>query len=74
MNEIKLTKDRYEDAVEEIRRYFECEREESIGNLQGQLILDFIIEKIGPHIYNQAISDMQKYMNDKVDDMYAYMI
>lgn len=74
MNKIVLTKEQYNDAVEEIRRYFACEMEEPIGNLQGQLIIDFILEKIGLHIYNQAIIDMQKYMNEKVDDMYAYMI
>lgn len=74
MNKIELTKEQYEDAVEELRRYFACEMEESIGDLKGRLIVNFIIEKMGPYIYNQAIIDMQKYMTEKIDDMYAYMI
>ena len=71
---VELSKEQYNEAVQEIRKYFEMERDEPIGDLQGQLLLEFIIDKIAPYIYNQAISDMQKYMTDKVDDMYGYMI
>lgn len=74
MDKIKLSKEEYENAVDEIRKFFECERDEDIGNLQGQIMVDFILEKIGPSIYNKAIDDMQKYMTEKIDDMYGYMI
>jgi len=74
MARITLTKEQNKNAVEEIRSYFENERDESIGDLQGQLVLDFIIDKIGPIIYNQGIEDMQRYMNEKVEDMYGYML
>jgi len=74
MARITLSKEQNKNAVEEIRSYFENERDESIGDLQGQLILDFIVDKIGPIIYNQGIDDMRKYMNEKVEDMYGYML
>ena len=74
MARITLTKEQNKNAVEEIRSYFENERDESIGDLQGQLVLDFVIDKIGPIIYNQGIEDMQRYMNEKVEDMYGYML
>ncbi|WDV46587.1 DUF2164 domain-containing protein [Clostridiaceae bacterium M8S5] len=74
MSKVKLEKEQYKEVVSEIRKYFEIEREESIGDLQGQLMLEFILEKIAPYIYNQAIADMQKYMNEKIDDMYGYML
>lgn len=74
MNRIELTKEQKSHAIESIQKYFLNERDESIGMLQGQLILDFIIEKIGPSIYNQAINDMQKYLGEKVDDMYGFML
>lgn len=74
MHRIEMTKDERKVAIGKIQEYFENERDESIGDLQGELILDFIVEKIGPHIYNQAINDMHKYMSEKVDDMFGYMI
>ncbi len=73
MNKMKLDKEQYDIALEEIRRYFAQEREESLGELQGKLLLDFMIERIGPAIYNQAISDMQKHLNERIDDLYEYM-
>ena len=74
MNRIELSKEERSLAIESIQRYFLDERDESIGILQGQLILDFILEKIGPSIYNLAISDMQKYLGQKADDMYGFML
>lgn len=74
MGRIEISKEKNDVMVNEIREYFENERDESIGDLQGQLVLDFILEKIGPHIYNQAVADMQNYMNEKIEDMYEHMI
>jgi uncharacterized protein (DUF2164 family) len=45
------------------------EREEEIGHLASNLLLDFIIEKLAPEFYNQGIMDAYKYMNDRVEDM-----
>lgn len=73
-NQIELSKEERQLAINEIISYFATEREEEIGELAGGLILDFILEKIGPHIYNQAVADMQKYIMEKADDMYGFLI
>ncbi|PKM94658.1 MAG: DUF2164 domain-containing protein [Firmicutes bacterium HGW-Firmicutes-1] len=70
---IELTKEQKKQASQEIIEYFAREREESIGDLAGELILDFITNKIGPYFYNQAIVDVQKYMSEKIEDMYGLM-
>ena len=74
MNKIEFSKENKKTAVHEIKKYFAQEREEEIGDLGSELVLDFIIDKIGPYIYNQAILDSQKYMSEKVEDLYALMI
>ncbi len=74
MKRIELSKEQKEMTLEQIKAYFYEERDEQIGDLQSKLFLDFIIEKVGPQIYNQAIVDMQKYMSERVEDMYAYML
>lgn len=73
ISKIELSKEEKKRAIQEIREYFACEREEPIGDLAGALILNFIIDKIGPYIYNQAIFNIQKYMSEKVEDMYELM-
>ncbi|PKM52298.1 MAG: DUF2164 domain-containing protein [Firmicutes bacterium HGW-Firmicutes-7] len=72
-SKIELAKEQKKKAVEEIREYFAREREDLIGELAGELILDFITDKLGPYYYNQAVSDVQKYMNEKVEDLYGIM-
>lgn len=73
MSTIELSKEQKRQAIQEIKLYFASERDEEIGDLAGEILLDFITEKIGPYYYNQAIMDIQKYMNEKVEDMYGMM-
>lgn len=73
MSKITLDKPQYDAALQELQRYFAEERDESIGMLQGRLLLDFILEQIGPHIYNQAVADMQKYVALRAEDMFGFM-
>jgi len=74
MSKIELSKDQKKRAVQDIREYFARERDEEIGDLAAEIILDFIIEKIGPYLYNQAVTDIQKYMGEKVEDLYGFML
>ena len=53
--------------------YFSSERDELFGDLQGRLILDFILYKIGLHIYNQAIFDTRRYIIEKAEDIVEFM-
>ncbi|MDO9324269.1 MAG: DUF2164 domain-containing protein [Methanoregula sp.] len=66
---IKVSKERKDSMVSEIKNYFSKEREEEIGDLAAGLILDFILDKIAPEIYNQGIYDAHKYMEDAVADL-----
>ncbi|MFA4848437.1 MAG: DUF2164 domain-containing protein [Methanoregula sp.] len=68
-NSIKVTKEKRDDMISDIKNYFLKEREEEIGDLAAGLILDFILEKIAPEFYNQGIYDSHKYMQDAADDL-----
>jgi uncharacterized protein (DUF2164 family) len=68
-NSVKVTKERRDDMISDIKNYFLKEREEEIGDLAAGLILDFILEKIAPEFYNQGIYDAHKYMGDAVEDL-----
>ena len=74
ISKINLQKEEEAKAIEDIVKYFADERKEHIGNLEAMLMLNFIIEKIGPAVYNRAILDVQKYMNEKIEDLYGLML
>ncbi|GAB6152072.1 hypothetical protein JCM17380_08220 [Desulfosporosinus burensis] len=67
--EIELKKEVRTVLVETIRRYFWNERNEEINHLGAELLLDFIINEIGPYIYNRGIEDSYTYMNERIEDL-----
>lgn len=56
-------------AVVSIQRYFEENFPEPIGELPAGLLLNFILEEIGPVVYNKAISDAQVRLLQRVSDL-----
>ena len=69
MKAIELGKKEREQAVASIKRYFQEELPEPIGDLPAGLLLNFFLEDIGPAIYNQAIADAQTRMASRVADL-----
>ena len=66
---IEISEQAKHKLIESIKRYVSENMEEEIGDLKASLLLEFCLKEIGPTIYNQAISDAQAYMRDKVDDL-----
>jgi len=69
MMTIELSKQSRADAVASIQRYFREEMPEPIGELPAGLLLNFILEEIGPAIYNKAIADAQARLLGRVSDL-----
>ena len=55
--------------VASLQAYFRDERGEEIGELGASLLLEFILEEVGPSIYNQALRDAQAHLRRTVDDL-----
>ena len=66
---IELEKGVRERAVESIQRYFRENMEEPIGTLAAGALLRFLVEEIGPVIYNQAVADVQERLQARVAEV-----
>ncbi|MGH9802361.1 MAG: DUF2164 domain-containing protein [Blastocatellia bacterium] len=66
---IELTKEAKQNALESIQKYFEVNLEQPIGNLAAGALLQFILEEIGPSIYNKGVADAQERMQARVSDL-----
>ncbi len=71
MKNFKLTKETKQQIIFDIQKYFSDERDEQIGNLSAELLLQFIIEKVGPAIYNQGIHDAHSFVSEKIEELYG---
>jgi uncharacterized protein (DUF2164 family) len=65
---LELNKQQRGEAIASLKRYFE-ENLDPIGDLPAGLLLNFILEEIGPAIYNQAIADAQTRLTQRVADL-----
>lgn len=68
---IELPREIKDQALSDIKNYFSKEREEELGDLGAGLLLDFILENIGPVIYNQALKDSYSFMSEKLEDLFC---
>lgn len=66
---IKLSKDSEKYLIGSIKRFFAESMEDEIGDLKAARVLEFCVKEIGPSIYNQAITDAQAYLQEKVADL-----
>lgn len=66
---IELTRQNRADAIKSLQRYFEENLPEPIGDLPAGMLLDFLLEEIGPLVYNQAINDAQARLSSVVADL-----
>lgn len=66
---IELDKDTEAALVASIKRYFDENFDDGIGDLKAALLLEYCVKEIGPSIYNKAISDAETFMTDKVADL-----
>jgi len=69
MMTIELSKQQRAAAIASIQRYFEENLPEPIGDLPAGLLLNFILEEIGPVVYNKAIADAQTRLLQRVSDL-----
>ena len=66
---IELSKEDRAQAIASIERYFEANFEQKIGNISASALLGFVLEEIGPSIYNRAVSDAKERMLMRVEDL-----
>ncbi len=71
---INLSSEQKDAAIKEIKRYFFSERDEEIGDLAAGLLLEFFCEKIGPMVYNQAVFDVQGYLQEKTEEIEGLLL
>jgi uncharacterized protein (DUF2164 family) len=71
---INISKENKKEMRNHIINYFSKERDEELGDLSSQLLLDFFIEELAPYVYNQGVEDAYICIKDKVEDLFALQI
>lgn len=63
-----LSKEKRTQAINEIVGYFQTERNEEIGIIAAEAILDFLLEAVGKTIYNKGVKDARSILEQRMGD------
>lgn len=66
---IELSKEARAQAIASIERYFREHMDEPIGNIAAAGLLGFVLDEIGPSIYNKAVLDVQERLQARVSEI-----
>ena len=66
---IELSREERTAAVASIERYFRENMEEKIGNVAAMGLLGFMLEELGPSLYNRGVADAQERMQVRVTEL-----
>ena len=55
--------------IASIQRYFDQNMDEPIGNLAAGALLGYVLQEIGPTIYNKAVADAQSRMQARIAEL-----
>ena len=62
---LQLDKEQEEILLDELRAYMSDELDMDIGNLPAKFLLDFMVQLIGPKIYDQALNDAEPWLYER---------
>ena len=66
---IELSKQARAEAIASIERWFREERDEKIGNIAAGALLGFVLEEIGPLVFNQAVAQVQERLQTRIMEL-----
>lgn len=66
---IELSKESRQTAIESLQKYFEVNMDEPLGNLGAGALLNFILEEIGPSLYNKGVADAAERMQARIGEL-----
>jgi uncharacterized protein (DUF2164 family) len=64
-----FSKEQKRQIIRLIQDFFQGERDEQIGIIAAQGLLDFIDQEIGPYYYNQAIRDARRLVQGQMESI-----
>lgn len=69
MLRVNIPKEDKNMMIHNVQAYFELERSETIGELAAEQFIDFMMNELGPYMYNQALTDARAMLHEKINQL-----
>lgn len=65
----RLTEEEKNLAKEELILFFENKRDEKIGIIAAEEIINFFLQSVGSKLYNKGVYDAKKAIENRIDEL-----
>ncbi|MEZ5938721.1 MAG: DUF2164 domain-containing protein [Hyphomonadaceae bacterium] len=65
----QLEQDQRDRLASQLQSLFRREFDETLSTHKANLILDHLAGTLGPAVYNQAVQDVRRHLQGKLDDL-----
>lgn len=69
MKPLALSDERREALRGHLQTLFQTEFDETLSDFRADDIIDLMLGKLGPSVYNQAVADVRAHLQGKLDDL-----
>ena len=66
---IRFSREETAGLVRALQGYFDRELDQKLGDIPAQMLLDFLVESLGPAVYNRALYDAQAVIAARLEDL-----
>jgi len=64
-----ITAEKRKTIVTDIINYFECDRNEKMGVVAAEELLDFMLQNFGPDLYNKGVEDSLALIKERFHNL-----
>jgi len=68
-NRIKLTREEQNKLINDIQLFFRDERNEEIGIIAAEAVMEFFLENLGAFIYNKSLDETKIWFSKRMEDI-----
>lgn len=69
MSEITFSEAEKEVLVGKVKRYFEDELNQDIGQFDAEFLIDFFSKEVGAYFYNRGLYDAKALLEERMDSI-----
>ena len=69
MSNIEFSKHEKQIIVQKIKRYFDDELRQDIGQFDAEFLLDFFSKEVGSYYYNRGLVDARAILESKLENI-----
>ena len=66
---LTLSDERRDAAIDALQGYFRSELDEELSAFRAEELLTFMLNQLGPTLYNQGIADARAFLSEKLEDL-----